>query len=385
MSASRYDAIVIGARCAGASTAMLLARAGWRVLLVDRASFPSDLPHGHLIHRDGPRALARWGLIDRVAACCPPVTAFTMDLGDFPLTGRDLVAGDVAFAYGPRRSALDEVLVDAAVEAGVELRERFVVEGPVWEEGQVVGVRGRQAGGVIVEERAAVTIGADGRHSRLAAAVGAEAYDAIPTATCWYFSYWSGVPDDGLEVYIRENRMIFAFPTGDGAFAIFVAAPISDLSTMKADIDGAVMATVDAIAPFGARVRLGRREERFQGATDLPNFFRKPHGPGWALVGDAGCHKDPALALGICDAFRDAELLTAALDQALSGKVGWDIALSGYERRRNELGRADYWQNLSVARFEPPPDALLKARAAVRGNAAATRQFFLDREGMTPG
>jgi 2-polyprenyl-6-methoxyphenol hydroxylase-like FAD-dependent oxidoreductase len=154
---------------------------------------------------------------------------------------------------------------------------------------------------------------------------------------------------------------------------------------MKADIDGAVMATVDAIAPFGARVRLGRREERFQGATDLPNFFRKPHGPGWALVGDAGCHKDPALALGICDAFRDAELLTAALDQALSGKFGWDIALSGYERRRNELGRADYWQNLSVARFEPPPDALLKARAAVRGNAAATRQFFLDREGMTPG
>src|SRR5690348_12866752 len=125
-----YDAIVVGARCAGAPTAMLLARKGYKVLLVDRATFPSEIPHGHFIHRQGPRCLSRWGLLDRIVASnCPAVTVLTHDFGDFPLVGRGLVADGVALGYGPRRAVLDKVLVDAAVEAGAEVREGFVVEG----------------------------------------------------------------------------------------------------------------------------------------------------------------------------------------------------------------------------------------------------------------
>ena len=133
-----YDAIVIGARCAGATTAMLLARAGADVLLVDRARFPSEIPHGHFIHRHGPGRLARWGLLERVLDTgCPRVTSITMDLGDFPLAGHDLGRDDVPVGLGPRRSALDKVLVDAAAEAGAELREGFAVDDLTYDDGRV--------------------------------------------------------------------------------------------------------------------------------------------------------------------------------------------------------------------------------------------------------
>jgi 2-polyprenyl-6-methoxyphenol hydroxylase-like FAD-dependent oxidoreductase len=165
-----YDAIVVGARCAGAPTAMLLARKGYKVLLVDRATFPSEVPRGHFIHRHGPGRLHRWGLLDRILATgCPPVTATILDFDDFPLVCRELLIEGVAMGYGPRRSALDKVLLDAAVEAGAELREGFVVEDFATEGARLVGIRGRdKRGSTVATERAHITIGADGRNSRLA-------------------------------------------------------------------------------------------------------------------------------------------------------------------------------------------------------------------------
>ncbi|MGH7506567.1 MAG: FAD-dependent oxidoreductase, partial [Longimicrobiales bacterium] len=171
-----YDVIIVGARCAGAPTTMLLARRGHRVLLVDRARFPSDIPHGHFIHRHGPRLLSRWGLLERVAATgCPAVTSMTLDLGDFPLTGIGLEVAGVPMAYAPRRAVFDATLVAAAVEAGAELRESFAVDGLLTDNGRVAGIRGRRAGGATMAERATVTVGADGRNSRLAAIVRAPA------------------------------------------------------------------------------------------------------------------------------------------------------------------------------------------------------------------
>jgi 2-polyprenyl-6-methoxyphenol hydroxylase-like FAD-dependent oxidoreductase len=381
-----YDVIVIGARCAGAPTAMLLARKGYKVLLVDRATFPSDIRHGHFIHRHGPRRLHRWGLLDRIVSTnCPPVRSITYDLGDFPLVGRDLIVDGIALGYAPRRSALDKVLVDAAVEAGAELREGFVVEDFATDGDRITGIRGRdRQAGSRVTEHAAVTVGADGRNSHLAQAVQAPAYELVPAVTCWYFSYWSGVLNNGLEVHIRQNRIIFAFPTNDGLFGLFIAWPAMELPTVRADIEGQFMAVVDQVPDLAARVRSGRREERFYGATDLPNFFRKPYGPGWALVGDAGCHKDPFLALGVCDAFRDAELLADALDDGLSGQCSLDVAMANYERRRNEATMADYQQNLHLAQFKPLPAEIYRLRAALRGNQGATNRFFMANEGMIP-
>src|SRR5262245_36866931 len=184
-----YDVIVFGARCGGAPVAMLLARKGYRVLLVDRATFPSEIPHGHFIHRHGPGRLQRWGLLDRIVASgCPPVRAMTSDNGDFPLTGHDLGRDGVALGYGPRRAILDRILVEAAIEAGAELREGFTVDDFLADGDRITGIRGRgREGGATIAERAAITIGADGRNSRLARAVGAPAYESAPAVTCWYF------------------------------------------------------------------------------------------------------------------------------------------------------------------------------------------------------
>jgi len=138
-----YDVIIVGGRCAGSSLARLLALSGAKVLLVDRATFPSDIPHGHFIHRQGPRRLQAWNLLDRVAALSPPITEQLVDLGDFPLISRNLAVDGVAWGYGPRRSLLDKLLVDAAVDAGAELREGFNVDEFVFEGERLAGIRGR--------------------------------------------------------------------------------------------------------------------------------------------------------------------------------------------------------------------------------------------------
>jgi 2-polyprenyl-6-methoxyphenol hydroxylase-like FAD-dependent oxidoreductase len=163
---SSYDAIVVGARCAGSSTAMLLARAGHRVLLLDRASFPSDTMSTHLVHPPGVAALERWGLLDQlVASGCPPIGSYRIDFGPFAFAASPRPAGTIATAYAPRRTVLDKLLVDAAVAAGAELREGCTVEEVLVEDGTVTGVRVRSGDGATATERAAVVVGADGLHS----------------------------------------------------------------------------------------------------------------------------------------------------------------------------------------------------------------------------
>src|SRR5262245_49052975 len=270
-----YDAIVVGARCAGASTAMLLARKGYRTLLVDRSEFPSDLPQGHFVHRHGPRLLHAWGLLDRVTATgCPAVSSVSYDFGPAKLTGTDLIANGVAMGYGPRRRALDKVLVDAAVEAGAELRTGFTVESFVSDGERITGVRARHgASNSMVTEHARIVIGADGRNSRLARTVKAPMFEATPSLTFLYFSYWSGVVNSGLEITALGKRTIFSFPTNDGLFAVFVAWPASELARVRTDVENEFLAAVDQVPDFAARVRSGRREERFYGAADVPNFY----------------------------------------------------------------------------------------------------------------
>jgi len=216
-----HDVIIVGARCAGSSLARLLARRGVRVLLVDRASFPSDIPHGHFIHRHGPRRLREWGLLDRIAERTPAITSMILDAGDFPLLARDLVEDGLAWGYGPRRITLDAILMEAAAAAGAEVRLAFSVFEYIIENGTVVGIHGRTQTGATVLERAPLIIGADGRNSGLARAVNAPIYNAGPPLLCYYFSYWSGVTSEPFELYVRnaERRVIFSFKTENDLFA----------------------------------------------------------------------------------------------------------------------------------------------------------------------
>jgi flavin-dependent dehydrogenase len=380
-----YDAIVIGARCAGASTALLLARKGYRTLLLDRARFPSDIPHGHFIHQEGPARLQRWGVLEAITGSgCPRIDSVVSDMGDFPLRSSDVSANGVGLGYGPRRKVLDALLVEAAVRAGAELRESCSFESVVMDGERVVGVRGRTAQGTSFEERAKLTIGADGRGSRLARIVQAPSYETVPTLSCYVFSYWSGVGVTSLCAYARPRRAVFAFPTNDELFVVFVGAPIGEVEALRADMSAFFDATLAAIPELDERLRAGRREERFYAAADLPNFYRKPYGPGWALVGDAGCHKDPYRALGLHDALRDADLLSDAVDRAFCGRASFDDALAGYESRRNEASLAAYRDNVNAARYLPPPPEQLALRAALRGDVENTHAFFMAYFGVRP-
>ncbi|MDP8922606.1 MAG: FAD-dependent monooxygenase [Chloroflexota bacterium] len=381
-----YDAIVVGARVAGSPTAMLLARRGYKVLLAERATFPSDVISGLYIRLPGAARLNRWGLLDRVAATgAPPIERFTFDVGPFALVGAAPPAEGVAASYMPRRRILDPILAGAAVEAGAELRTGFAVQELLWEGNRVVGIRGRSATGTSVTERARVVIGADGPHSFVARSVQAPLYNVHPTLTCSYQSYWSGVAVDGIELYVRDGRFIVAGTTNEGLVQVTAVWPIAQFKTVRADIEGSFLRTLDEHAPgLAERVRAGRREERFYGMADFSNFFRTPFGPGWALVGDAGYHKDPITAQGIADALAGAELLAEALDIGVSGRRPLDEALRGYQRRRDEAVAPMYDLTVQLATLAPPPPPLQDLLGALRGNQHEIDRFLGTTEGTVP-
>jgi flavin-dependent dehydrogenase len=380
-----YDAIVVGARCAGSPTAMLLARKGYRVLLLDKAGFPSDTLSTHYIHQPGVARLTRWGLLEQVAASnCPPVRQQSFDVGPFALVGMPPPADGVADGYAPRRRVLDQILVDAAVAAGAELREHFAVNELLTDGEAVTGIRGHAVGGATVTERARIVIGADGMRSLVARSVQAPVYNAKPTLACTFYTYWSDLPVEGVELYARPERMIIAGPTNDGQTIVIIYWPNAQFQEVRADIEGSFLRALELAPGLAARARGGRRSERFHGTADLPFFFRTPFGPGWALVGDAGYHKDPITAAGISDAFRDAELLAAAIAAGLSGRTPLAQALAGYEQQRNEAALPLYEFTHQLAALQPPPPEMQQLFAALRGNQAQTDRFFGTIAGTTP-
>lgn len=374
-----YDAIIIGARCAGSATAMLLARKGYRVLLVDRAAFPSDTISTHYIQPRGVQALKRWKLLDRIIASkCPPIRRVVFDLGAFALQGFPASAQGIQETYCPRRIVLDKILVDAAVAAGVEVRERLSVHELIREGDRVVGIRSRTTGDRVVSERAKLVIGADGVASLVARQVGAVEYDVAPPLTCAFYAYWRGIPVEHLESYPRPHGrcMITAFPTNEGRTCIFVARPHSAFAACRANIDGNYVAALRLVPNLAARVEAGRREGTFRGIGNLPGFFRKPYGPGWALVGDAAYHKDPITAQGISDAFCHAEMLADAVDAGFKGNKTLPLALAEYEQRRNMQVREMYYLTCWSAALEPQPPQREQLFAALRGNQCDTDQFL---------
>jgi 2-polyprenyl-6-methoxyphenol hydroxylase-like FAD-dependent oxidoreductase len=370
-----YDAIIVGARCAGSPAAALLAGKGYRVLVVDRATFPSDTVSTHVLQPLGVAALTRWGLLDRlVATGCPPIHTYTYDFGPFTLSGAPGTK-DAPVAYCPRRTVLDKLLVDAAAEAGAEVREGFTVEAVVIEDGRVVGIKGRSKDGATVTERARVVVGADGRHSMVAAAVRPEQYHERPPLLAAYYTYWSGLPMDGrFETYIRPHRGFAAAPTNDGLTLTVGGWPHAEFETNKKDVEGHFLKMFDLAPPFADRIHHARREASFAG-TPVSNFFRKPFGPGWALVGDAGYNKDPITAQGISDAFRDVEALVSALDQSLTGARPFDDAMGDYQRGRDQHVLPMYEFTCQLATLEPPPPEMQQLFGAIQGKQPAMDAF----------
>jgi 2-polyprenyl-6-methoxyphenol hydroxylase-like FAD-dependent oxidoreductase len=382
MTVDRYDVVVVGARCAGSPLAMLLARKGYRVLVVDRTTFPSDTVSTHLIHPPGVAALRRWGVLDQVVATgCPPIDTYSFDFGPFTISGAP-GTDDEPNSYAPRRTVLDKILVDAAAAAGAEVREGFTVDEILVEDG-VSGIRGHDRSGRSVTDRARVVVGADGRHSLVAGAVGPEQYNEKPQLLSGYYSYWSGFDVGGrFETYVRPNRAFAAWPTNDGLTLVVGGWPFSEFESNKHDVEGNLYAMFELAPEFAERMRGAQREERIVGAA-VPNYFRKPFGPGWALVGDAGYNRDFITAQGIQDAFRDAELCATALDEAFNTVRTFDEAMSNYQATRDGDVLPMYEFTTQLATLEPPPLEMQHLLAAVSSSQQAMDGFARMSGGVT--
>jgi flavin-dependent dehydrogenase len=370
-----FDAIVVGARCAGSPVAMLLARKGYRVLAVDRATFPSDTLSTHILHPLGVAALSRWRLLDRLAATgCPSIHTYAFDFGPFTLAGAPGTT-DAPIAYCPRRTILDKLLVDAAAQAGAEVREDFSVDDILVEDGRVVGIKGHSKDGGSIIERAQVVVGADGRHSLVAEAVRPERYDEKPPLLAAYYTYWSGLPMDGrFETYIRDRRGFGVAPTHEDLTMVIVGWPYAEFVENKKDIEGNYLKTIELVSAFADRLRGARRAARFAGAA-VPNYFCKPYGPGWVLVGDAGYNRDFITGQGIMDAFLDAELCAAAIDIAFSGTRPFEDAMNEYQSMRDARVKAMYEFTCQLATLEPPPPEMQQLFGAIHGNQKAMDDF----------
>ncbi len=333
----------------------------------------------------GVARLRRWGLLDRVVAAGTPATRHVrFDPGPVVLEGRFPPHEGADALYSPRRTILDAICVEAAREAGAEVRERYVVDDLLVEAGRVTGIRGHARAGAPGRERARLVVGADGRHSAVAAAVRAPAEHVRPPLSVATYTYWSGVPMRGGEIYARERRLIGAWPTNDGLVMTYVAAPVDEHRAVRADPEGHLLRALDAAGDLGERVRAGRRAERLVSTADLPNRVRMPHGPGWALVGDAGLVMDPVTGQGIADAFRDAELLAAAAAAGLDGGPPLDETLAGYRARRDAAALPMYQMTTDLASFAPPRPEQEQLFAALAGRPAEIDRFLGVLAGSVP-
>jgi len=317
-----YDVIVVGARPGGAATAMLLARQGLSVLLVDRDRYGADTLSTHALMRGGVFLLSRWGLLDRIIdANTPPVRQTRFDYGADAVTVAIKPTHGVETLFAPRRTVLDAILVDAAVSAGAHVRFGVTVTGLLHDDGRVVGITGRDRSGATVVARARLTVGADGARSTVAREARARTVRVGTGAGAVMYGYWSGLLVDGYEWFYRPGHTAGIIPTNDGEACVFAGVPAADLSSevggdlsdtyhrlLAAATDGAGGRLADARPPRRVRTWVGR-----------PSFIRQAHGPGWALVGDAGSFLDPLSTHGITDALRDADMLARSVAQSHEG------------------------------------------------------------------
>ncbi len=363
-----FDVIVVGARCAGSPTAMLLARQGHNVLLVDRASFPSDKPTStHLVHPPGVARVRDWGLLEELLASnCPPIRDYGLKTGPVDLMAPLPAYDGVDVAYAPRRYILDDILVRAAVRAGVELREQVSVTGLLRERDRVVGITGKTHDGATFSDRASLVIGADGTNSRIARLVGAREYRTRAPYLSSYWTYWDGLDVTQVPSWRDEQSYGFAWPTNDGLVLAGVAWPTARFAELdRADPAIPFFGALERMDPaFAEKVHDAQQADRWLSGS-VPNFFRESHGPGWALVGDASFSRDPCTATGITESLRGADLLAEEVNRALAGEVPMNRALTSYEVRRNAISLPFYEYTCDFASLRPySPDVLQLMAAA---------------------
>ncbi len=328
---THHDVVVVGGRVAGAATAMLLARRGARVLVLERAAPGSDTHSTHALMRGGVLQLHRWGLLPRVVASgTPAITHTVFRYGEEEVDITIEAADGITALYAPRRTVIDPILVAAAVEAGAEVRHQARVIGVLTDRSdRVRGVEYR-VDGVTHRARAELVIGADGLQSSIARHVEAPVIRAGRASSAALTSYVRGaeLATDRYQWLNQEGAMGGVIPTNDAHMVFLSVRPERFAAEVRRDTAGAFRRLLHELAPDVARALVGTHTTRVRAWPGHPAQFRQATGPGWALVGDAGCFKDPGGAHGMTDALRDAELLADAVSHG---------RLESFQQARDDL------------------------------------------------
>jgi 2-polyprenyl-6-methoxyphenol hydroxylase-like FAD-dependent oxidoreductase len=357
-----HEIAIVGARAAGAATALLLARLGHDVVLVDRATFPSDTISTHQIARPGVVQLHRWGLLQSVLASgAPAIRQVSFSAEGETVTRAVKHKAGVDLLVAPRRYILDTLVAEAAVQAGARLWQGVTVTSVRLDAtGRADGVHGYDRTGAQIEIESRFVIGADGLNSRVARWLGADVLERRGDDSAASYAYYTGPRWDGIELIVGERALAGVFPTHHGEACIWICTPSADaraargLANSRAE---AFVAQLDLAAPeLATRLRTGRRTSPVTGMLRAPNYVRGAYGPGWALVGDAGYHRDPITGYGLSDAYRDAELLAVALDDVLRGESGESAALSRYQQQRNASLREVFDLTCALAAYPAVPE-----------------------------
>jgi flavin-dependent dehydrogenase len=345
------DVVVVGARAAGAATALLLARLGHDVVLLDRDTFPADTLSTHQLARTGVVQLQRWGLLQRVLdSGAPPIQQVTFTTPDETTTRRIKDKAGVDLLVAPRRYILDTIVAEAAAEAGADLRYGVTVTGVHLDDtGRATGVYGHDRAGAAVDIQARFVVGADGLRSRVARCIGAGVIEDRGDFGAAQYAYYSGIPWDGIELIASDRALSGVFPTHHGEACIWICSPSVDAHDARrraVSREAAFTAHLHRTAPeLAERLRDAERTSPVTGMLRMPNLLRQAHGPGWALVGDAGYHRDAVTGHGISDAYRDAELLALALHN--------DADLADYQRQRDHALRDVFDLTCAMANYPP--------------------------------
>ena len=371
MNEPQNDVIVVGARCAGAATAMLLARRGLKVTVVERSRIPSDTLSTHAIARGGVVQLARWGLLDEVLASgAPAIRQVVFRSGDDEIVRPLKEHAGVDQLIAPRRYILDAILARAATEAGATIRTGVTATGVLRaDDGRIQGIRARTAEGLPFEMPANLVIGADGVRSKMAGFFGARITERHDNDAATFYVYVAGLTWRGFEYHVGQKSFAGVFPTHDGEACVWVCGPDSITAAATTDF----VKQLERVSPsLAARVRQGHITSRVRGTARVPNQLRQAAGPGWALVGDAGYHRDPVSGHGITDAFRDAELLARHID-----------APDEYAKRRDEAVQEIFAITQQMARFpEPSRFIQLQRQLSKALDAEATELMNTEAEPM---
>jgi 2-polyprenyl-6-methoxyphenol hydroxylase-like FAD-dependent oxidoreductase len=343
-----YDVIIVGARCAGASLATMLARAGLKVVVVEQATFPRTTLSSHLMEADGLDFLRRIGVLEEVQRTGVRfMKRIDMRLGDLHVvTDWPLRFDDIGGAAFLRRHLLDSILADAAARAGADVRMNAKVVEVLWENHRASGVRVRYDGseGTL---HAPLIVGADGRSSTIGYMCASRRYNVTQNERSYYFTFFEGADpaaDDTVILHRWADRMVWAGPADSGLYLVGVSPEGHEREYFRGNAEKGLLAHLRDCEPTAAALGNARIATKMAGIRKFEGYFRQACGPGWVLIGDSGHFKDPAAGRGIGDAFLQAEALAPAIIAGLDGPgPGLDTMLRRWAQWRDRKFEGHYW------------------------------------------